>query len=577
MITMFCAVDGIDDEIELIRREGVDKFDISIIVEERVDFIHTRITMRPLIMGLLNFEKLISEFEKSELTNFGLILKSKLQNMQHRLTKKAESFIDLNPNKSGREKRSIEFIGNLIAKAFGNPGPEDWRKNNANILAMKNAIARQRDNSILLHHTIDSNLHYIEKHNEILKKFAIDLQSDENRISMTENSMTELENYFKIETLYDAINEIIESLIDIKRDGKIGRCNFRGFSKDFLITNLRKIESNRFGISPVFASWEWENYFKYEMCTVALNRDEIWTTMRIPIIKPSEKMARIIPNPSFIWIKNEMDNLGIEVSFFKEIEHDIFAVMSQSNFETCSILGTTRICNIRKTKFKESRPFTVPIAISSNRLILISNVSIFDNYKLETECNDMKQTFSLDKFAFIKIPSNCEIKNKHFEVTMKHKNEFNQDDIEIEPIKILEYKKLANLSKTREGFIIENLTRYADKDEFEKNTNLTTLALNQINLNHEGISDDIKLIKAGGISGSAIIGCLGLIMILIYVYKKFRNSKNDTERKNVNLNVNVNTESTTNDDKEVKSNLDAIIVENEIDTDELINKQFRKK
>ena len=63
------------------------------------------------------------------------------------------------------------------------------------------------------------------------------------------------------------------------------------------------------------------------------------------------------------------------------------------------------------------------------RANLMSNVSIFDNYKLETECNDMKQTFSLDKFAFIKIPSNCEIKNKNFEVTMKHKNEFNQDDI----------------------------------------------------------------------------------------------------------------------------------------------------
>jgi len=189
MILLIYNVDGIDDEIELIRKEGIDKFDISILTEERVDFIHTRITLRPLILGLINFERYAAEFQKKDLTSIGKILCAKVLNMYHRISKKAEYFVDIE-HKSERSKRSIEFIGNLISKAFGNPGPEDWRKNNANIMAMKTAIARQRDNSILLHHNIDSNLHYIEKHNDILKKMAFDLQTDENKIDNAVHEMT---------------------------------------------------------------------------------------------------------------------------------------------------------------------------------------------------------------------------------------------------------------------------------------------------------------------------------------------------------------------------------------------------
>jgi len=185
VVLLLNHVNGIEDEIELIRREGIDKFDVSIVIEERVDFLHTRVTLRPLILGLLNFDRLVREIEKKEKTELGNVLFTKIEHMHNRLSKKAESFIDPE-HKTNRNKRSIEFIGNLISKAFGNPGPEDWRKNNANILAMKTAIARQRDNSILLHHNIDSNLHYIEKHNEILKKIAADLQSDENKIENTE-------------------------------------------------------------------------------------------------------------------------------------------------------------------------------------------------------------------------------------------------------------------------------------------------------------------------------------------------------------------------------------------------------
>jgi len=581
VVLLLNHVNGIEDEIELIRREGIDKFDVSIVIEERVDFLHTRVTLRPLILGLLNFDRLVREIEKKEKTELGNVLFTKIEHMHNRLSKKAESFIDPE-HKTNRNKRSIEFIGNLISKAFGNPGPEDWRKNNANILAMKTAIARQRDNSILLHHNIDSNLHYIEKHNEILKKIAADLQSDENKIENTEKSMITLMNYFKIETLYDAINEILETLIDIRRDGKIGRCNIRGFSKDFLIANLRKIESNKSGVLPVFASWEWENYYKFEMCTTALNRDELWTTMRIPITKPAEKMARVIPNPSFIWIQHEMANLGIEISIFKEINHEIFSVLTRSNYELCSKLGTTMICNIRKTKFRESKNFVVPIGISDNRIILISNVTDDNQVKIDLECKNTKQIVMASKLSFMKIPSDCEIRTKYFDISTKQKSLIANDDNVIESIRNFEYRSLANFSSSKVAWVVENMTRFADKDEFEKNNNLTTKALNQITINHEGIYDDIRTLKVSGISVTVIIGITVLLALLIVLKKRCRSRRKDV-RDDVNVNVTLNSDNAKHEkvnsiETEQHNDSDEITNENiPSENIEMINKQFSRK
>ena len=83
LIAIVKNVNGIDDEIEQIRKEGIDKFDVSILIEKRVDFLHTRITLRPLILGLLNFERLVQEFQKSEKSEFGNVLYAKIENMHH--------------------------------------------------------------------------------------------------------------------------------------------------------------------------------------------------------------------------------------------------------------------------------------------------------------------------------------------------------------------------------------------------------------------------------------------------------------------------------------------------------------
>jgi hypothetical protein len=121
------VVVGWTDEIERIVSEGADKFDVTILYEEKVEFLHTRITLRPLSLGIHNFEKVHKEFGLKNLSLVGKKFHMKLENEFLRLKKRAESVTQMDMHYS-REKRAIEFIGNLISKAFGNPGPEDWKK-----------------------------------------------------------------------------------------------------------------------------------------------------------------------------------------------------------------------------------------------------------------------------------------------------------------------------------------------------------------------------------------------------------------------------------------------------------------
>ncbi len=274
-----------------------------------------------------------------------------------------------------RSKRALEFVGNLISKLFGNPGPEDWRQNNANILAMKSAIERQLSNSVLLKDYIDTNMHEIERQNSILKRVTLEIYNNENRLSNIDSEINDIAIFHEVEIMFDAIDAILDDLIDVKRDTKTGRCNERGLSPKFLIKQLRKIETNKNGIAPIFASWEFENYYKFEMCTIALHDSSLWMTLRIPIINLSEQLTRATPTSNQLWIKETLSDFGIESSLFKDRTSDKFMIITQSNFETCSVLGTSRVCNIRRAKFSESSPFIAPIDIGHNRIMILSNSS----------------------------------------------------------------------------------------------------------------------------------------------------------------------------------------------------------
>ena len=555
LILLTCNyVECMDVEIEQMRLEGIEKHDVGIFVEHMVEFIHSKISLRPLLNGLHNFDKMNLEFSKRATTKFGKLLITKIDRIANRIQDRAES---LNGNRVDRlhkiEKRAIEFIGNLISKAFGNPGPEDMKKLQANLMAMKRAIERQRDNSIILHRDIDNGKHEVEKQNIILKQISVELYRSENAVDQLQNELLDLQGYLEMEAMSEAIGEILESLYDIKRDGKVGRCNLKGLSRDFLIENLRRIESNKLGIAPVFASWEWEKYYQFEMCSIALHKDDLWVTLRIPVIKPNEKMFRTLPSSSHTWIRHELDALGIDINYFKSQNHEIYSIIANNNFGMCSILGTTRVCNIRMTTYTEQNRFIVPIELSTNRILIIGNDTSNDTVILNSNCNGKNTNIEIKNWSILRIPSLCEVKNKNFAIESKSKSESVDSSVEFESVTEIEYRRIANMTKRSRPIEVPQLNdRHGNTDsmEFELNDKSTLNELKTVDLNHEGILNEFRAVKVGGLSSSVCIAAVLIIMVLIRCRKKCRSEKMNERGVNVSVNLERNDEKAINESEQ---------------------------
>jgi len=62
MYNKLTPVNSFDTEIESMREEGLDKHDISIFIEERVEYIHSRISLKPLVSGIEHSGKLSLDY-----------------------------------------------------------------------------------------------------------------------------------------------------------------------------------------------------------------------------------------------------------------------------------------------------------------------------------------------------------------------------------------------------------------------------------------------------------------------------------------------------------------------------------
>ncbi len=401
LILFISHVSSFDTELESIRQENIESHDVSIFIEERVQYIHSRISLKPLISGIELGTKLSYMFLSKANTTLGKILCTKVKKFMEKVDKKLNAMVERKPKKQ-RDKRAIEFVGDLISKLFGNPGPSEWKQNTRNILAMKAAIERQISNSVIFHRDIDQNRHAINEQNELLRHISKEVISNSNRLNVVDNSLSEFETYLELETMYHSILEIVAMIDSIKSDAKLSRCNEEGLNQEFLIEHLRDIESNKVGIAPIFASWEWQKYYRNSMCSIGIHDEDLWVTMRIPIVNLAEQLVRVVPTSDQIWIRDNLYNLGIDSVLLKNKNNDIFMSMIKSEFEACSKLDFFRVCNVRKTKFRSSNPFIVPTSISHGRILLTSN-NLFANLSAKCTCNGDTIDMYLTTQSIVKI------------------------------------------------------------------------------------------------------------------------------------------------------------------------------
>jgi len=493
--------------------DGVDTHDLDIFIEKKVKFLHSKIDLKPAIVGLLALEKCVNQLAKGSSDSLESTL-SKL--LEKRVTRINARIIRLTGKDylANRDKRSIEFIGDLISDVFGNPGPSDWKKVNSNILALEKALKRVEDNVEINHSDIDMDRHVIELHNKEIKSLSLAVNRNQNELNNLEVEMKGLRTFFEISTLADTLDGLSMALLEIKNDGMRGICSDRALDRDFLIENVQSLEANKAGISPVFGSWEWRNYYKYEMCTLALVKEVVWLTIRIPLVKRSNRLVRTIPTFTLKRAIDRVELYGLKTVLFREKESDQYHLMTQAAFDLCNVLGNTRTCGVRDFKFSASSN-VVAVEFMVDRFLLISNK--LSSIKVTEKCANTVRDLALELDTVMLTPVNCSYTANSFSIETRESDVEITNEVGIVSIDKLEISKIENFHDNISRIYVEEIANRSSSGAYEKNRKEIKEELNSIDTKHSSSWNMYNLEKW------IIIGCI-IFCILIALAMKVRSS-----------------------------------------------------
>ena len=513
MILMVTFVVGqtlaFDKELERTRLDGLDNHDINLYVEQNVYFLHAKMNLKPAVIGLVTLKLYVNKLEIDVANPMSKVL---AKNLEKRVQYLAAQLVRVagKDHMAVRDKRSIEIIGNLISELFGNPGPEDWKKNNLNILALKNAISRLNDNTNIDHTDIDLNKNAIEKHNVELKALSAALSRNQNELSNVENELVSLRVFFEISTMIEILDSLIVALLEIKNDGSKGFCSDRAIDRSFLIENVQGLEANKAGLTPIFGSWQWRQYYRYEMCTLAIEKESLWITLRIPLVKKAENMVRVVPNARTRLLMSRINGLGLDVALFREKNNDNFHVMTQTSLDMCNILGNTRTCGVRDAKFRDSSNMAVPVEFAHNKFVVVGEEGVL---KLMERCSDRVVERSIEYNSVIAVPDNCSYMSSTINIGLREFDISIMKVVGLVTIEKFEMRKIDSLHLNFTQVEISDLANKTASATYERNRKELVQSLKEIDTKHDSNWSSLFYEKL------ALIGTLCVMVILLALVK----------------------------------------------------------
>ena len=149
-LTLFDTCSAFVKALERSKLDGHDAHDIELFIEQKVNFIHSKIDLQPTITGLDTLNRCAVQLKGVAIDSLGASLANNLLKRMDRIVNKLERVHSKLPL-SDRDKCSIEFIGNIISKVFGNPGPIDWKQSKANFFALHSISSHFRSFPIELY------------------------------------------------------------------------------------------------------------------------------------------------------------------------------------------------------------------------------------------------------------------------------------------------------------------------------------------------------------------------------------------------------------------------------------------
>jgi len=524
-----------DKVLDKAKIDGIDSHDLEIFVEKKVRHLHVKIDLKPAISGLISLDKYAKQLSKNEPESLEAALQKSLQKRVSRIVDRL-SRITGKEYLAVSEKRSIEFIGDLISDIFGNPGPSDWKKVNSNILALEGALKRIDSNAGILHSDIDSDRHIIEQHNQELKSISQMVNQNQNDVIAMTKEFYGLKTFFEISTLADSLDSLTNALVEIKNQGLRGYCSDRAVDKQFLIDNLQNIEANKAGISPIYGSWEWRNYYRFEMCSLALVKEALWVTVRIPLVKKSERLTRVIPNHSMKYVLNRAEMYGVRMLLFKEKDNDKFHIMTQAAFDLCNVYGSTRTCGVRDVRIM-SQSSVIAIEFLVDRFMLVSNK--LASIQVTEKCPNKVSEITVRLDSVITTPANCSYQMSNgFLIEERVADVEVMEEVGIISINKLEINEIVNYHENVSHVMIEAITNRTNSHIFEKNRQEINEALEKVNTKHESSWQSFKLEKwiFVGITSSVLILMTLCKIKMLLSARRLRNiTKGDIAELRLNL------------------------------------------
>ncbi len=470
-----------DKELERTRLDGLDNHDINLYVEQKVTFLHARMDLKPAVLGLVTLKLFVHKLETSVANPMNKVLAKNLDRRVMYLANQLARIVGKD-YLANRNKRSIEIIGNLISELFGNPGPEDWKKNNLNILALKNAIGRISENSNIDHADIDLNRNIIEKHNVELKALNLALNRNQNELVEMNDELTSMRTYFEISTMVETIDRLITALLEIKNDGAKGFCSDRAIDRSFLIENIQGLEANKAGLTPIFESWQWRQYYRYEMCTLAIEKEALWITLRVPMVRKAENLVRVVPNANIRFVLSKINGLGLDVALFREKNNDNYHIMTQTSLDMCNILGNTRTCGVRDAKFRDNQNLIVPVEFAHNKFVVVGGVGTL---KLMERCIDQVMERNVEFNSVIVVPDNCSYVSTYVTIGTRDSDLSVMKLVGLVSVEKFEMRKIENLHWNFTNVVISEVANKSISSTYERNRKEILESLREIDTKHD--------------------------------------------------------------------------------------------
>jgi hypothetical protein len=461
--------------------DGVDSHDLDIFIEKKIKYLHAKVDLKPAILGLMTLNKCAIQLSRGATDTLESTLSKALDKRVDRIRKRLYR-ITGKEHDNDRDKRSIEFIGDLISDIFGNPGPADWKQVNSNILALQGALKRVEENTEINHSDIDADRHVIEQHNKEIKSMSLIVNRNRNELVNISDQMKSLRTFFEISTLADTLDSLTLSLLEVKNDGMKGYCSDRVIDKEFLVENVQNMEANKIGISPIFGSWEWRNYYKYEMCTMALVKNALWITIRIPLVNRADRLVRVIPTFVIKKVIDRIELYGTRTVLFREKSNDRFHLMSQASFELCNVLGNTRTCGVRESRFS-GQSLVVALEFMVDRFLIVSNK--LSTIKITEKCPTSVNEVVLDLDSVIVTPPNCSYSAGELSILTRESDIEVTKEVGIMMVDKLEISKIENYHDNMSSLFIESIANRSSHHVFNKNSRVIKEQLDSIDTKHE--------------------------------------------------------------------------------------------